>query len=287
MARTSQDLFVVAEMITRTLTDHGPIDTDVAGWQARLPSDPVQALRGYLARFGNEQARVLAVLHPLARAHGGGLAIRADGAWLVAANLLRPDGVDTLDESDLRRVCEQAHDYIVTGPHGERRLYHDEIADTVRAIAQMSAEAPDVADVRFVDALLSLLPDDPDEPGVDAYADVDGYLLRHLPGHLADAGRTPSCCAQACCSRLIKRRCDVPWCSARWPSRAATKEYGSPSSMPSPARKRRRRSAPPLSVWHCAGRGDLTSSASSARSAARADASVRVHQRGTSASGAR
>jgi WD40 repeat protein len=192
-------LFVVAEVIATTLAAEAPIDVRKSGWRTRLPADLTDAFRGYLARFGDEQPRVLAVLHPLAHALGAGLRISPDGAWLTAANRMRADELDPLEEADLRHVSQLASDYLLTSPDGERRLYHDGLAEAVRKLVAQTrankmlgataAEQEEAGTAQFTDALVSLLPEDRDAPG-SAYTALDDYLLQYLPAHLAEAGRT-------------------------------------------------------------------------------------------------
>ena len=199
VSEKANGLFVVAEVIARTLAADTPIDVSKADWRARLPSDLTDAFRDYLARFGNEQPMVLAVLHPLAHARASGLRISPDGPWLTAANRLRADELDPLDEADLRHVSLLASDYLLTSPDGARRLYHDGLAEAVRALVAHTradkiattslSEQLTAAKAQFTDALLSLLPEDP-EAHAGAYADLDDYLLNHLPAHLAELGRT-------------------------------------------------------------------------------------------------
>jgi WD40 repeat protein len=202
VAQRADGLFIAAELMARTLAAQPPIDTKQVGWQQQIPSELTDAFRDYLGRFGTDLERVLAALHPLACARGAGLTLGP--AWLETANALREEAVEPIQDADLRRVCRaEAADYLIQSTRGEWRLYHDGLGEAIRvlvarervrrsgaaptseAIAAYRAEAAG----RFADALVSLLPTDPDAP-LDAYAHVDGYVLRHLPGHLADLGRT-------------------------------------------------------------------------------------------------
>ena len=207
--------FLVAELVARTLGLREPIDTADPDWQYfQLPGDVTEAFRDYLARFGHERERVLAVLHPLAHAHGDGLTLSPSDAWLATANALLSDEQEPVTDADLRHAARRSSDYLITSAeHGARRLYHEGLASAIRSAAarerllgtgrQATPEDVDrekqcTAASRFLDALVELIPRDTDAAAV-AFEHVDPYVLRYLPGHLASRGarwrywRGPAC----------------------------------------------------------------------------------------------
>ena len=196
--------FLVAELIARMLARAAPIDTTLTGWQEQLPGSVGEAFREYLARFGEQRDRMLALLHPLAHALGDGLTVDPPTIWLQTANALRPDVLDSFAHSDLTDAVRRASDYLITDPSpaGARRLFHEGLGDAIRAQVAHDAlvergDDPDDDDAilahkqqhaeRFLRCLMGLLPD-PDAP-VEGYDRLDPYLLRHLPTHLAEQGR--------------------------------------------------------------------------------------------------
>ncbi len=189
VAERAKDNFLVAELVSRGLSARDPIDTTQTGWQEQLPTDVTDAFRDYLTRFGSrsEQQRMLALLAPLAYAHGEGLTLPAQGipsVWLESANALRPDTIAPFTDDDLRDACERAGDYLIVGVEGDhaRRLYHEGLADAVRKLASRD---PDAADRAFLAVLKGLLPSDLDAPA-DAYDALDPYLREHIPSHLRE-----------------------------------------------------------------------------------------------------
>jgi WD40 repeat protein len=201
VAERAGGLFLVAELVARTLAERPPVDTQRPGWRAVLPGDVAEAFGEYLARFGERRPRVLALLHPLAHARGDGLVVEPGDAWLAAANALRPAELDPFAAADLREVSRNARDYLVTRREdGAARLYHEGLAAAVGLLAarlrlyavaepvtpESTARETRRAARTFVDSLLGLLPDE-DAPA-DAYAACDPYLLAHLPAQLAEHG---------------------------------------------------------------------------------------------------
>jgi hypothetical protein len=204
VARRARANFLVAELVARSLVHRPmPLDTRSPHWVDALPGDVTDAFRDYLARFGDQRERVLALLHPLAHARGDGLTLDPPDAWLAAANALRPDTMAPFEHADLRRACGLASDYLISSSDGgARRLYHEGLASAIRGLsAQTRAAHPSrpstaaaitsrrLADARsFVDALCGLLPADR-AAAAEAYRGLDPYLLRHLPTHLGEHGR--------------------------------------------------------------------------------------------------
>ena len=201
VAERASGIFLVAELVARTLAHNPTIDPSVPGWENQLPADLTEAFRGYLGRFGDSRRRMLALLHPLAHARGRGLSAQGD-VWLAAANRLRPDDLDPFGTDDVTDALRRARDYLVGGHQGDPvRLYHQGLAEAIRTLAatdQLYRADQDVtpealererqaAGSAFVDALVDQLPDC--EAPVDAYTRTDTYLMQRLPSHLADHGR--------------------------------------------------------------------------------------------------
>jgi len=203
VARRAAGNFLVAELVARTLSkDQRPIDTGERGWERRLPSDLSEAFRDYLGRFGDQHARMLSLLHPLAHALGEGLPVEPGDVWLAAANALKPDVLEPFTSSDLRGATARAGDYLISeAESGARRLFHEGLGDAIRtlvaedAVIASGSEPTEEAihhqsqrfSQEFLDALLGLLPE-PEAPA-ELYASTDPYLLTHLPNHLAEQGR--------------------------------------------------------------------------------------------------
>jgi WD40 repeat protein len=202
VAERAQGIFLVAELMARTLSERDPINTTTVGWRTELPGDVTEAFTDYLARFGRKRARVLALLHPLAHARGEGLTIEPGEVWLAAANKLRPPELDPFNASDLRDAYTSAREYLIaTREDGAARLYHEGLAEAVNALNarvglhQGEQEATPEAIAQeikrnarsFLEALMGLLPDE--GAPADAYIALEPYLFRHLPLHLADQGR--------------------------------------------------------------------------------------------------
>lgn len=196
--------FLVAELIARTLAGRTALDTSAEGWQLSIADKVGAAFHTYLGRFGEQRERMLALLHPLAHARGEGLTIDPGAAWCTSANLLRADDLDPIEQADLRNAAQNAADYlIVSATDGARHLYHEGLADAVRALSaeqrlartgQAVTEAAVEqgirdADREFVEALMSLLPRNSDA-SAEEYLTLDPYLLGYLPTHLAEHGRT-------------------------------------------------------------------------------------------------
>jgi WD40 repeat protein len=195
--------FLVAELVCRTLARRDPIDTTAPGWQDEIPSDLTDAFNDYLGRFGEQREDVLALLHPLAHARGDGLTVDPPEIWLRTANALRPDTLDPFEHADLRKVSRRAADYLIASAgNGERRLYHQDLADVIARLSaseQLLATGQNLtsdaiglqarsARRRFVETLIAQLPGDRGA-AIDAYARLDPYLHAHLPAHLADIGQ--------------------------------------------------------------------------------------------------
>ena len=215
VARRAQDNFLYAELVARTLADpaRSQIDTSVGGWRDQLPTDVSHAFWEYLDRLDEDRGRVLDVLHPLAYARGDGLTVDPPELWLGCAGALRPSAAHTLNAAKLHEVAERADDYLVVSADsgddylvvgadsGALRLYHEGLADAIArrcAEQRLLATSQDTskeaierelrdASRRFVDALIAALPDR--ETSCACYEACDTYLLEHIAGHLADAGR--------------------------------------------------------------------------------------------------
>jgi WD40 repeat protein len=191
-------LFLAADLLARSLAER-PVDVDAAGWEAELPTSLAAAFDRYLERFGDDLARVLALLEPLTHARGG--ALRTDGSvWLATANALRRDDLAELHAVDVRPIIRRASDYLVQASEGAVRLYHEGLADAIRERAARDAQllpgelAGDelrrvIADRhgRFIAAAADLLP--AESAAATAYDAIDPYLLSGLAGDLAAAGR--------------------------------------------------------------------------------------------------
>lgn len=211
VAERAKGNFLMAELASRKLTrDQEPIDTRVPDWRSRLPADLTEAFRDYLDRFGASREQVLTILYPLAFALGDGLTIEPGDAWLAAANRLRLDRTPKITHDALRDVASRADDYLITQISTRTgithyRLWHVGLGEAIRtAIAQdrLAITQGDPRDKnaialidtdareRFTDALAELLPDGQEAPASE-YDHLEPYLLRHLPTHFQEVGRTP------------------------------------------------------------------------------------------------
>ena len=201
VAKRADRNFLVAELAARTLADREPIDVSQRDWREKLPRDEAEAFGDYLRQFGAERTRVIALLHPLAHARGGGLTLEPPDAWLGIANALRPDEQSPFTVEELRSACaSNIGDYLIGSGErsAPRRLYHDGLAVAIRTLsARERLLTRDIAaverrmreDARVVlRALEALLPPDRGDP-VEAFAALDPYLLSHFPTHLADDGQ--------------------------------------------------------------------------------------------------
>ena len=201
VADRARGIFLVAELIARTLGQRDPIDVTEARWKTQIPRDGTEAFGEYLARFGASRTRVLALLHPLALARGDGLTIEPGDVWLAAANRLKPPELTPFTQADLRDAYGDAHDYLISERDSKAiRLYHEGLADAVNSLAVRltldQAERPTTADAieqeiqhraqAFVETLVELLPNEP--APVATYLKCDPYLLENLPFHLSDHG---------------------------------------------------------------------------------------------------
>ncbi len=144
-----------------------------------------RAFAADLRRFGADEARVRALLAPLAWAQGLGLPGRE--VWRTVAGAL----TDTIvTDADLAWVIDRAGAHVMASAEAGQtvyRLYHQSYNDFFRA-EYPDPTGPQAAITR---ALVGLVEHD----GVRQWATADPYLTRHLPAHAAQGGRLADLCA--------------------------------------------------------------------------------------------
>ncbi|MEU5854881.1 caspase family protein [Nocardiopsis dassonvillei] len=185
VAGRAAGVFLVARLTARSLRkEPTPIDTSVSGWQRTLPSGVGEAFDDYLARFGEEEDRVRRLLTPLAFAEGQGLP-RGSTWAAMAAGLSDAECSD----ADISEVLRFASDYVAEVVEGERsvyRLYHQALADHLRASYNGRGDATR-AQERIVAALLGTVPGRLDGQGPDWFS-ASAYVRAHLATHASDTG---------------------------------------------------------------------------------------------------
>ena len=181
VAGRAAGVFLVARLTARSLRkEPRPIDTSVSGWQRTLPSGVGEAFDDYLGRFGEEEDRVRRMLTPLAFAEGQGLP--RGSTWTAMATGL--SGVECAD-TDIGDVLRFASDYVAEVVEGERsvyRLYHQALADHLRASYTKDAVR---AQERIVAALLGTVPTRLDGQGPDWFG-ASTYVRTHVATHASD-----------------------------------------------------------------------------------------------------
>lgn len=181
VADRSGHSFLVARMTVRALL-HGGLSLDVTrpGWENDLPSEAGQAFDAYLARYGDEEARVRRLLRPLAHAEGAGLPW--DSLWAPLATAL--SGVPCTDE-DVDWLLRKAGSYVLEVPVGDDRsvfrLYHEALAEHLRDPRRAAEDRR-----RMTDTLLASIPALPD--GERDWERAHPYLPAYLPAHALVSG---------------------------------------------------------------------------------------------------
>ncbi|MFG2127534.1 caspase family protein [Streptomyces sp. NPDC048751] len=179
-ARAGQS-FLVARMTVRAVA-HGDlvVDTSRPGWEQTLPTEAGQAFDAYLARYGEDEAKVRRLLTPLAYAEGDGLPW--DALWAPLATAL--SAVPCSDE-DVDWLFRNAGAYVVEVPAEDERsvfrLFHEALAEHLRSPRRDTENQR-----RLTAALQQTVPlrQDGDRDWTRAHP----YIVKNLPGHAAAAG---------------------------------------------------------------------------------------------------
>jgi WD40 repeat protein len=181
VAAAAGNCFLVARITAGTLAAAPglPDPTDPA-WRRALPSAAADAMhRDLHQRFGDDAARILALLRPLAYAEGQGLPWEDIWAPLASELAGRPYTND-----DLHQLRRDAGAYVVEAVEDGRsvyRLYHESMAEYLRQGQDAGRVQRAFTEVlrRSVAYAVDSLPD---------WARAHPYTLRHLATHAAAAG---------------------------------------------------------------------------------------------------
>lgn len=229
VAERARGNFLVGELVSRRLATRDPIDTTQAGWHEQLPADLTDAFRDYITGFGSqsEQQRVLALLAPLAYAHGEGLTLPAPGVpsvWLETANKLKPDTLEAFADRDLREASERAGDYLIVGQEGHpRRLYHEGTCEASRAATQTLPTKPSRKRSQSC-CPLAVTP----APRPTTRSTRTCWPTSR-PTSRSRGGQQSCSSAPDCCWPATPSRCDRRWSAARSPFLAPRNPLASPS----------------------------------------------------------
>lgn len=212
IARRSDRIFLIARLLAQEFIRRDQImSTASAGsgadaeWQI-LEGSLAAAFTADLARFGQDEWRLRALLTPLAFAEGSGMPSR--DVWLAAAEALRPGGAPTaepgsragtpggplepgrepgitrpLGAADLSWIVSNAGAYLIeSGEDGQTvyRLYHQAFADYFR-----SAMPIQETQRRITEALVAQV----EKESKRHWNLANPYTLRHCATHAAAAGR--------------------------------------------------------------------------------------------------
>jgi WD40 repeat protein len=191
IAQRSDRIFLIARLLAQEfirrgqiVSTSGPGGAD-ARWQM-LEGSLADAFTADLARFGQDEWRLRALLAPLAFAEGAGMPSR--DVWLAAAEALRPvsspaPGQRRLTAADLSWIVRHAGAYLIeSGEDGQTvyRLYHQAFADYFRAAAPLRETQR-----RITDALVAHV----ETESKRHWNLANPYTLRHGATHAAAAGR--------------------------------------------------------------------------------------------------
>jgi WD40 repeat protein len=188
IARRSDRIFLIARLMAHELVQRKDIPDLTYGGQEQdqilrmVEGSLAAAFTADLARYGQDEPRVRAMLTPLAFAEGSGLPSR--DVWLAMAGALTT-GRSPLNEADLSWLVSHAGAYLIeSGEDGQTvyRLYHQAFADYLRRDVPLSARA---IQVRITGALTAGVPD---VQGL-SWNLANPYTLRHLATHAVAAGR--------------------------------------------------------------------------------------------------
>ncbi|MEU4498100.1 caspase family protein [Streptomyces sp. NPDC023998] len=173
--------FLVARIAAGTLAaTPPPADPNDPAWRQSLPRLPGDAIRNDLTqRFGEDAARVMDLLRPLAFAEGQGLPW--EDIWAPVASAIAGH---TYTNDDLRQLRSTAGSYVVEALEDGRsvyRLYHEAMAEHLR-----SGQDAQCVHTAITTGLRRLVP-----YGIDATPDwsrAHPYIRRHLATHASQAG---------------------------------------------------------------------------------------------------
>lgn len=178
VAERAYPTFLIAQLVSRTLTDSDTVVDPSREELSRLPGTVADALDEYLFRLGPDHHRVRDLLAPLAYAHGTGLA--RDTVWVELASAVTQR---TYTLADLEWLLSTAADFLVEQTVDQEethyRLYHQALVDYVR-----SAHDDHLVERRITRALTGLAPICEGRP---EWAKAPAYVRRHLPRHAAAA----------------------------------------------------------------------------------------------------
>ncbi|GHI10066.1 hypothetical protein AQI88_41690 [Streptomyces cellostaticus] len=178
VAERAYPTFLIAQLVSRTLTDSDTV-VDPSGKElSRLPGTVADALDDYLFRLGPDHHRVRDLLLPLAYAHGTGLA--RDTVWVELASAVAQR---TYTLADLEWLLSTAADFLVEQTVDQEeihyRLYHQALVDYLRL-----AQDDDIVERRITRVLTGLAPISESRP---EWAKAPTYVRRYLSRHAAAA----------------------------------------------------------------------------------------------------
>ncbi len=180
IARRARGSFAVTKVVATNLAASEAIPTD-AELDATAPLSLAAAFEADLERWGDDAARLRALLAPLAWAGGSGLPWAT--LWASLANAL--DGDTRYDDADIRWLLDHARAYVVESQDAGQtvfRVFHDELATYLRH----SYDGPEErAQDAIVTAILASVPRDTPED----WSIAERYVLEHLADHALAAGR--------------------------------------------------------------------------------------------------
>ncbi|MFE7930775.1 hypothetical protein ACFU6S_18940 [Streptomyces sp. NPDC057456] len=178
VAERAYPTFLIAQLVSRTLTDSDTIFDPSEEELSRLPGTVADALDDYLFRLGPDHHRVRDLLLPLAYAHGTGLA--RDTVWVGLASTVAER---TYTLSDLEWLLSTAADFLVEQTVDQEeihyRLYHQALVDYLRL-----AQDDHLVERRITRVLTGLAPISEGRP---EWAKAPAYVRRYLSRHAAAA----------------------------------------------------------------------------------------------------
>ncbi|MEU6511235.1 hypothetical protein [Streptomyces sp. NPDC046942] len=179
VAERAYPTFLIAQLVSRTLTDRDTVVDPRGEELSRLPGTVADALDEYLFRLGPDHHRVRDLLVPLAYAHGTGLA--RDTVWVELASAVAQR---TYTLADLEWLLSTAADFLVEQTVDQEeihyRLYHQALVDYLRL-----PQDDHHVERRFTRVLTGLAPLSEGRP---EWGKAPAYVRRHLPRHAAAAG---------------------------------------------------------------------------------------------------
>ncbi|MFF7734848.1 caspase family protein [Streptomyces sp. NPDC007984] len=200
VAAAAGNCFLVARITAGTLAAAPDLpDPCDPVWRRSLPSAAADAMhRDLHQRFGDDAARVLALLRPLAYAEGQGLPWEDIWAPLASELAGRP-----FTNDDLHQLRRDAGAYVVEAVEDGRsvyRLYHESMAEYLR-------QGQDAGRVQkaFTTVLQRSVPYAVD--GIRDWARAHPYAMRHLATHAAAADLLDTLLADT--EYLVHANCDT------------------------------------------------------------------------------